>query len=799
MYAASVILRDTFGLVGQVLDGQFRVDAPVGDGGFSTVYRGSHLGLNEPIAIKCLKLPPAIDTSLVESFVRRFRDESRIHYKLSQGNLHIARTLASGTTMAPATGALVPYMVLEWLDGISVAADFDKRRKAGMRGRTIEETIALLDSAADALAFAHAQGVVHRDLNPGNLFLAQVRGQTRTKVLDFGVAKVVSDHAMEFGPRIQTQANIRIFSPSYGAPEQFDQTLGMIGSWTDVYSLAQIATEMLRDKPSLEADHLGEFASLALDAQKRPTPRTLGIAIGNEVEAVFAKALQVAPTKRWQDAGEFWGALKNAHRVSREHATLAAAQATPSLQMGQHDDALGGALGTAGPFGAGASVPAPRPLYEMADIVTALTPSDAIANLVAQAKQQALQSGLLGQQRSEGSGQAKGGLPLALQQTVMSAAPTKGNEEATLFAVDGIDEPEDETRALMPNPLEELPVPKRLRPLNQTLALLDAQAPLIPTERGALNRTLALPGGFNLHDLPPATNPLPLQYDGRPQAPPQQFAPVVPMTAVEPAGLAGQAGQSAAPMHGAPVSVLGAEAAPPPSVKSSKALVVVAIVALLLALATAIALVIVLKRRAVANDPFATSTISSASETARPAQPPQVELAPPPLPVAIVPTAQPEVPATSEPSAPQPTLPSAVTVPTALPVPPPVQIASSTPTYPQAVPSVAKTAQPTTTTLGTPSTATPVQVVAFNESAAKLALNSVASFAICKDAGGLSGPGAAMVVFTPQGSVSGVTLYPPWDGSSTQGACVARQLSRAKVSAFEPPNGRIRYSFNVPK
>ena len=93
-------VADPFGLVGQVLDGQFRVDTLVGEGGFSAVYRGHHLGLNEPIAIKSLKLPSSLDGSLVDTFVQRFRDESRILYRLSQGNLHIVRSIAAGTTAA---------------------------------------------------------------------------------------------------------------------------------------------------------------------------------------------------------------------------------------------------------------------------------------------------------------------------------------------------------------------------------------------------------------------------------------------------------------------------------------------------------------------------------------------------------------------------------------------------------------------------------------------------------------------------------------------------------------------------
>jgi hypothetical protein len=305
---------DPFGLIGQVLDGQFRVDKFVGEGGFSIVYRGHHAGLDEPIAIKCLKLPTTLGSALVESFIRRFRDESRIQYRLSQGNLAIARSIGSGTTMSPTTSALVPYMVLEWLEGRSLAQEFEVRRAQGLTGRPLDEIVKLLDSAAQGLAFAHAQGVVHRDVNPGNLFLTVTRQGTMTKVLDFGVAKVVSDHALEMGPRAQTIGQIRIFAPAYGSPEQFDDSVGKVGTASDVYSLALIVLEAMRDRAVREGEHIGEFALMALDPNLHPTPRALGVSVGDAVEAAFARATALKPGDRPSDAGQFWGSLKHAMR-----------------------------------------------------------------------------------------------------------------------------------------------------------------------------------------------------------------------------------------------------------------------------------------------------------------------------------------------------------------------------------------------------------------------------------------------------------------------------------------------------
>ena len=318
--------EDPFGLVGQLLDGQFRVDALIGEGGFSAVYRGVHAGLGEPIAIKCLKIPasvwsppgssdsagpttPVMGTVLVDSFVKRFRDESRILYRLAQGNLNIVRCIASGTTLAPATGALVPYMVLEWLEGQSLEADLEAR---GRRGRTLPEVMSIVETVADAMAYAHAMGVVHRDLSTGNIFLAKQRdGTVRAKVLDFGVAKVMTDD-LDLGPRTQTIAQIRIFSPAYAAPEQFDAQLAPPGPYSDVYALALVTVELLTGKPVRDGATLGEMMQKALDPKAPRTPRQMGAQVTDAVEQVMSRALSYDAKDRQKDVGELWRELRGA-------------------------------------------------------------------------------------------------------------------------------------------------------------------------------------------------------------------------------------------------------------------------------------------------------------------------------------------------------------------------------------------------------------------------------------------------------------------------------------------------------
>ncbi len=324
---------DPLGLVGHVLDGQFRVDQFVGEGGFSVVYRGHNLGLDEPIAIKFLKLPPGLSPELVDSFLRRFRDESRIQYKLSQGNLHIARSMAAGTALAPTVGAVVPFAVLEWLEGRTLAAELDIRRSRGYSGIPLDAAISLLDSAAQAIAYAHTQGVAHRDLNPGNLFFVETHQGRQLKVIDFGVAKLMTDHTLALGPRAQTIGAIKLFAPAYGTPEQFDENLGPTGPWTDVYAFALLVLEVLRDRPVIDETSLVGFALRTCDAARRPTPRALGLFAPDEVEQVFAQAVALHPSQRFQELGLFWGALKGAVRSAKEKGLENAALAAASLGL----------------------------------------------------------------------------------------------------------------------------------------------------------------------------------------------------------------------------------------------------------------------------------------------------------------------------------------------------------------------------------------------------------------------------------------------------------------------------------
>ena len=316
------ILQDPFGLAGTLLEGQYRVDAVVGEGGFGVVYRGRHLSLDQPIAIKVLKGLDGGDPRINALILEKFRAEARLLYTLSQASLHIVRSLDFGAATMP-SGAWAPFMVLEWLEGRSLADDLEERRRRGLRGRSLAEAFAILEPAVDGLAAAHQQQVAHRDVKPANIFLLSPRalgGQgPQVKVLDFGIAKIMKE-----GESAGTKGTFASFTWLYAAPEQLDPRLGATGLRTDVYALALLFTEMLTDrKPVEERDVIG-IMKVATDRDRRPTPRTRGANIPDAIEAVCRRALAVDPNERFASVGELWAALLAARDGARGGTTMQA-------------------------------------------------------------------------------------------------------------------------------------------------------------------------------------------------------------------------------------------------------------------------------------------------------------------------------------------------------------------------------------------------------------------------------------------------------------------------------------------
>jgi serine/threonine-protein kinase len=305
-------MDDPFGLIGSVLDGKFRVDALVGDGELSVVYKGYHLGVDAPVAIKCLHLPDTLDPALTRPVVEAFENAGRLHDRLGRANLHLAQTIAVGQTVAPRTGGAVPYRVREWFEGESLASELSRRRRQGDKPRTVEEAFALLAPAIDGIAFAHEEGIAHLSLDPRNLFLARDEGPSSLKVLDFGTAR--ANHRADARPTLDSEITrgLHLLHPAYAAPEQLDVEVGERGTWTDVYALALILMEVLAERSDVEGRDTASLVERALDKQRRPTPQAHGLKLPRSLDLVLTRAVARSPDKRQKNARVFLNELRGA-------------------------------------------------------------------------------------------------------------------------------------------------------------------------------------------------------------------------------------------------------------------------------------------------------------------------------------------------------------------------------------------------------------------------------------------------------------------------------------------------------
>ncbi|HEY3256874.1 MAG TPA: serine/threonine-protein kinase, partial [Polyangiaceae bacterium] len=281
------------------------------------VYRAHHLGFNEKVAIKCLRIPRALSGAARDEFEKNFLAEGRLLHQLSRSTAGIVQALDVGALVSP-NKTWTPFIVLEWLDGQSLSENFAERLRTGLGGRTPKAAIELLDSAARALSLAHEQGIAHRDIKPANLFLAEVGGRKTLKVLDFGIAKVVTESESFTKAFEETGASLQAFTARYGSPEQFSRRYGATGPWSDVFSLALVLVEAIVGHSALEGVDAAQLFIAAADTTRRPTLRAHGIDLGDGIEAVFATALAVDPKERYANAGEFWDALLAAVAKSGE-------------------------------------------------------------------------------------------------------------------------------------------------------------------------------------------------------------------------------------------------------------------------------------------------------------------------------------------------------------------------------------------------------------------------------------------------------------------------------------------------
>lgn len=319
-------VQDPFGLAGTTLDGKYDVEWLVAETEFSVVYRACHRIWRRPVAIKAFKVPMLPEDErqqLLDGFVA----EGALLMDLSERGAAVcqARDFASVITE---TGDWLPYLVIEWLEGETLDVMLMRERAQGSTPRTVAQAIELLNPIARALSLAHERGIVHRDVKPGNVFmLADAAIGAECKLIDFGGAKVAGMTDRPQGDVVVKQP----FTPGYAAPEQFlpgpgrQGEPGATGPWTDVFALALVFDEIVTGRKPRQGNTVAALALSAWNPDMRPTLRTLGANVSDEVERVIARAVAVCPQFRYANAGAFWSALAAA--------ALACPGATPTIPI----------------------------------------------------------------------------------------------------------------------------------------------------------------------------------------------------------------------------------------------------------------------------------------------------------------------------------------------------------------------------------------------------------------------------------------------------------------------------------
>ncbi len=290
---ASVRHNDPEELLGTVFEERYRIDEVIGEGGFGAVYRATQLGIERPVALKILK--PGKGGDLNE--MARFQQEARAVAAIKHPN--IVEIYDFGTSE---TGGL--FLVMEYLEG-EVLTERIRRGPVA-----VDVALKLAEQILDALAEAHGAGVVHRDLKPDNLFIADGgrRGDV-VKLLDFGIAKVHGEQSLN---QSLTLTGMTIGSPRYMSPEQC--MARTVTGRSDLYTFGCVLYEAICGRPAFRRD--SPTAYVLAHVQDAPDPMTLnGQRLEGPVVDFIMALLRKDPERRPKDAET---ALKQLRQVAMQ-------------------------------------------------------------------------------------------------------------------------------------------------------------------------------------------------------------------------------------------------------------------------------------------------------------------------------------------------------------------------------------------------------------------------------------------------------------------------------------------------
>ena len=267
--------------IGHAIAGKYAVIDKLGEGGFGSVYRAIQEPVGRTVAVKVIASGEASDDELRGRFFREARVVSRLSNRATV-TLHDYGQDDDGTL----------FMVFEYIAG-KVLADLVAEHQKGMPA---QQAVDIVLQVLGALAEAHAIGLVHRDLKPGNIMVTtDARGTQEVKVLDFGIAKLQEPDDLD---DVRTREGVVLGTPRYMSPEQSQDAV--LDGRSDLYAMGVILYELLSGHPPFTG--AVPFDILLAHIQKPVPPLNPSLQVSAAIEAVVRTALQKKPDGRYASA-----------------------------------------------------------------------------------------------------------------------------------------------------------------------------------------------------------------------------------------------------------------------------------------------------------------------------------------------------------------------------------------------------------------------------------------------------------------------------------------------------------------